>query len=241
VINAIKFSIEEIEASDQYFDHTATKFGVVKCIIMTFLYLPTWEALTAIGTVAMAVTTVVVIFQGRRLRKDDERRHQDEFRPIVILTPYDGVDPQFRRDSLLAIFDQSSSDFGTVAINCALRNIGSGPALNVAIKFRFMDMNGYTTPPWEISPLRAGEQRGHGNSLCVKIQYLPGFNKSDFTQIVGKAWQIILLYEDVFGNSFHSIHLKNPLQLDRAVIDHDTSETVAPQQPWVTVRKGKFN
>jgi hypothetical protein len=200
----------------------------------------TWEALTAIGTVAMAVTTVVVIFQGRRLRKDDERQHQDQFRPIVILTPYDGVDPQFKRDSLLTVFDQSPSDFGTVAINCALRNIGSGPALNVEIKFRFMDMNGYTTPPWEISPLRAGEQRGDGNPLCVQIQYLPGFNKSDFTQIVGKAWQIILLYEDVFGNSFHSIHRKNPLQLDRVVIDPNTSETVAPHQPWVTIKKGKF-
>ena len=27
MINAIKFSIEEIEASDQYFDHTGSMFG----------------------------------------------------------------------------------------------------------------------------------------------------------------------------------------------------------------------
>jgi hypothetical protein len=41
VINAIKFSIEEIEASDQYFDHT----GISAAIIwpMTFLARPAAE------------------------------------------------------------------------------------------------------------------------------------------------------------------------------------------------------
>jgi hypothetical protein len=52
-----------------------------------------WDALTAIGTVSMAVTTLFVIVQGRRLRKDDYQHHQDAFRPICVLTPYDGVDP----------------------------------------------------------------------------------------------------------------------------------------------------
>jgi hypothetical protein len=33
VINAIKFSIEEIEASDQYLDHTGSKFESVISIV----------------------------------------------------------------------------------------------------------------------------------------------------------------------------------------------------------------
>jgi|ERR1700688_3451863 len=209
---------------------------------MTFLYLPTWEALTAIGTVAMAATTVIVILQGRRLRRDEERRHQDGFRPICILTPYNGIDPQFRRDTLLAIYFGGSEalPFGIVEIHCALRNIGTGPALNVGIEFRFMDMNGYTTDRWELSPLRAGEQRGdESNPLRVQIQFRNRFNKTDFSQIVGKAWQIVLVYEDVFGNSFHSVHHKKPLQLDQVYSESDTSERVAPSQPWVTLGTGK--
>jgi hypothetical protein len=117
---------------------------------------------TAIGTVLMAVATFVVVLQGWWNRKDDAQRHQDTFKPICILTPYDGVDPQHRRDTLLAIPDQPpvSQGFGIVEIRCALRNIGSGPALNVGIMFRFLDMDGYLTPAWELAPLRAGESRG---------------------------------------------------------------------------------
>jgi hypothetical protein len=53
-----------------------------------------WDALTGIGTVSMAIDTFIVVRQGRRQRKDDDQRHRDALRPICVLTPYDGVDPQ---------------------------------------------------------------------------------------------------------------------------------------------------
>ncbi|MBI2716209.1 MAG: hypothetical protein HYX37_17405 [Rhizobiales bacterium] len=199
-----------------------------------------WDALTALGTVAMAVATFIVVLQGWRLRRDDHLRHQDEFRPICVLTPFDGVDPRHRRDELLTILEPSVPGFGTIEIKCMLRNIGSGPAINVAIKFRFQDMAGYTTDPWELSPLAAGESRGgKDNPLDVPVQFRNHFNSADFAQVPGKAWELILVYDDVFGNNFYSVHRKRPLQLDQSYREASTSELVAPMQPWVTLGKGK--
>jgi hypothetical protein len=67
--------------------------GYIGCML-------SWDALTAIGTASMALATFFVVLQGWHNWKDDERRHQDGFKPICILTPYDGVDPRHRRDSL---------------------------------------------------------------------------------------------------------------------------------------------
>jgi hypothetical protein len=199
-----------------------------------------WEALTALGTLALAIATFVVVLQGRRLRRDDHQRHQDQFRPICILTPFDGVDPRHRRDELLTILEPSVPGFGTIQIKCMLRNIGLGPAVNVAIKFRFQDIAGYATDPWELSPLAAGESRGgKDNPLNVPVQFRTQFNSADFDQVPGKAWELILVYDDVFGSSFYSVHRKRPLQLDKTYHAATTSELVAPMQPWVTLGKGK--
>jgi hypothetical protein len=203
-----------------------------------------WNAWTAVGTMSMAVATFIVILQGRQNRKDDVQRHQDSFKPICLLTPYDGVDPRHRRDTLLAISDEPSSNpgFGIVEIRCALRNIGSGPALNVRIMFRFLDMDGYLVDPWELSPLRPGECRGgEKEPLRIPIQFVPRFNQTDFSQIAGKLWEIIVVYEDIFGNHFYSVHQKRPLQLEKLHAAATGSiEFVAPSQPWVTFGKGKF-
>ncbi len=199
----------------------------------------TW---TAVGTIAMAVATFVVVRQGRQHRKDDGRRHQDSYKPICLLTPYEGVDPQHRRDTLLAIADQqTSAGFGVVEIRCALRNVGSGPALNVGIMFRFLDMNGYTTRAWELSPLRPGESRGSDTEpLRVPIQFGPRFNQTDFSQIVGNMWEIIVVYDDMFGNSFYAVHEKRPLQLDKLYKVAGGPDFEAPSQPWVTFGSGKI-
>jgi hypothetical protein len=198
---------------------------------------------TAIGTILMAVATFVVVVQGRRHRRDDAQRHEDSHRPICLLTPYDGVDPRHRRDTLLAMGDtQSDPGFGVVEIRCALRNIGSGPALNVGIMFRFRDMNGHTTPTWELAPLRPGESRGSEmEPLRVPIQFGARFNQTDFSLIVGKLWEIVVIYEDIFGNPFYTVHEKRPLQLDKLQQIAGAPDFSAPSQPWVTFGKGKFS
>jgi hypothetical protein len=208
---------------------------------MSDVLIAVFSGLTAVGTVSMAVATLVVVIQGRRQREDFDRRHRDSFRPLCVLAAYDGVDPQYRRDTLLAIAEQAlDQGFGIVEIKCALRNVGAGPAVNVKIMFRFADMNGHTTPAWELSPLGAGECRGGANDpLRVPIKFESRFNKTDYSQIPGKLWEIVLIYEDIFGSAFYSVHHKRPLQVENLYRSPDGPGFVAPPQPWVTFGKGE--
>ena len=214
-----------------------------------------WQTLIAGAmAVAAAVGTIVVTRATARQQvaaanrqteavkeqNDDlRRRHEDEFKPVCMLVPYDGVDPWHKRDTLLATYDDPSATpgYGIIELRCNIRNVGSGPALNVAIRFRFRDMSGFTTAPWELSPLYAGESRGSENiPLRIPILLNDRFNNADFLQVAGKPWEIIIVYEDVFGNCFHSVHYKSPIQLDQ----YYSNQPIAVPQPWVTIEKGRF-
>jgi hypothetical protein len=200
-----------------------------------------WDALTAIGTVSMAVATFAVIGQAWRNRRDDERRHRDGLRPICVLTPYDGVDPgPYRRELLGVDTDPSRPGFGIVEVGCALRNIGPGPALNVRIAFRLFSFGGYETQQCEFGPLRAGEIRGSETMpLRVPIQFRSPLGEQEFAQLPGSSWEIILTYDDIFGQSFHSMHPKHPFQMNRLYREPGAEKFTAPLQPWVTLGKGK--
>lgn len=197
-------------------------------------------AWTAIGTVAMAATTFAVVLQGWFNRRDDERRHRDEYRPICVLTPYDGVDPRPYRGNLLAVDrDESRPGFGIVQVRCALRNIGPGPALNVRIAFRLHSLGEYQTEGCELGPLRAGEERGSaGEPLRVAVFLRPPLRDQEFAQIPGGSWEIILTYEDIFEQGFYSMHPKHPLQQNRLYFEPGADKPTAPLQSWVTLGKG---
>lgn len=201
-----------------------------------------WDALTAIGTVSMALATLVVILQSRRLRRDDDRHHQDQFRPICVLTPYDGVDPRPYRSELLTTVtrDESRPRFGIVEVRCALRNIGPGPALNVRIAFRLHSLGGYQTEGCELGPLHAGEARGSASEpLRVAVFLRSPLQDQEFAQIPDGSWEIILTYEDVFGQRFYSMHPKTPHQMNRLRRVPGSDKFEAPQQPWVKLGKGE--
>jgi hypothetical protein len=213
------------------------------CQVLAILY--NWQTLITGG---LAICAAVIggrlayragIIQAEATRNSAEKQVLANAKPICILMPYDGVDPWYKRDTLLTIFDHPSPHqrFGIVQLQCSIRNVGPGSALNVAIMFRFLDMSGYTTSPWELSPFYAGECRGGETSpLQVPIQIIDQFNDADFSQIAGKAWQILLTYEDVFGNPFYSVHHKSPIQVDR----YFSSQPIAVPQAWVTFGEGKL-
>lgn len=174
-----------------------------------------WSFATAIGTIAMAVTTFAVIRQGRQ-------QHLDRSRPVCVLLPFSGVDPLNRRGELLATIDPSADNpaFGTVAVKCALQNVGTGPALNLRIKFKFLDMGGWTTEAWELAPMGAGETRGSETSpllVPVRIHEKEPLNPTDFSQVAGKLWEIWLEYQDVFGRRFCSVHHKRPVRMEEGL------------------------
>lgn len=209
-----------------------------------------WVLLTAVGTIALAIATFRVIQQGRQLREDAERQHRDRFKPVCLLAPYGGVDVWNRRGELLDVMQPASDNpsCGTVAIRCVLRNVGTGPALKLRLKFRFLDLNGWTSEPWELSPLGAGETCGsEAAPLLVPFPIQERFNQTDFAMLTGKPWEIWLEYEDVFGRQFQSVHRKSPFDTDPAKSAWTTAgpgqrpKAVMPPIPWLTYAEGPIS
>lgn len=173
-----------------------------------------WEAATAIGTVAMSAFTYGVIRQNRQQR-------QDAARPILLLTPFDGVVPA-NRSALLAprSTGSMSENAHSYLIHCALNNVGVGPALNVQLQLRFMNRDDYGISR-ELAPLGAGEARGDAqHPLSLPVTLTTSFNDADFALAAGTGWTMVLEYQDVFGNRFHTLHAS------------------APQLPWVVYSTG---
>jgi hypothetical protein len=57
-----------------------------------------WSFGTAAGTLALAGATYAIIRQGKQQREEAQKQHQDRFRPICMLVPFDGIDlPEKRR------------------------------------------------------------------------------------------------------------------------------------------------
>ncbi len=202
-----------------------------------------WNALTGIGTLALAIATFCVIRQGQQQRKDVERQHRDRLKPICCLTPYNNVDPWAGRGELIKSIDPSpeAPSFGRVVVNCMLQNIGTGPALKLKLRFRFLDMNGWMTEPWELSPLGAGAFYGsQTDPLVIPIRLHEKFNITDFQSITGKPWEILLDYEDVFGKKFQTVHCKMLFNPDPATFEWTTPppgqepKAIMRPIPWLT-------
>jgi hypothetical protein len=106
--------------------------------------------------------------------------------------------------------------------------LGTGPALNLRITFKFPD--GQTTEAFELLPLGAQEIRGgESDPLLVSIpldvpQYgiKHSLNRTDFEKITRMAWEIWLEYEDTHRNSFCTVHHKSPLKPWVTFLDNES-------------------
>jgi hypothetical protein len=202
-----------------------------------------WAALTGVGTLALAIATFFVIRQSQGQRKDAERQHRDQFKPVCLLAPHEGLESWNWRSALLDTADPPPENpaYGTVMLRCVLRNVGVGPAMKLRLSFRFLDMDGWTSEPWELSPLGAGETVG-GQSLPIKVPFRiqDQFNATDFATLTGKPWEILLDYEDVFGRQFHTVHRKTLFDPDPTTLSWTTASDGKPSKatlraiPWLT-------
>jgi hypothetical protein len=180
-----------------------------------------WEAVTAGATALAAIFTAAMtrytrnaIIESQRQHRDtqlqSEAHHQDSLRPLVIFSPHDGIDP-LDRSSLLQ-FDLTERTAGArlVQVFCRLHNAGLGPALNVRLHLRAMGIADYGSTH-ELAPLRIGESRGDTeHPLRFQMWLSKGFNDTDFQFAGNTIWELVIDYEDVFGNRFYTAHSKNP-------------------------------
>lgn len=173
-----------------------------------------WEAFTAIGTVAMAATTGWVIRQNRNY-------HRDSFRPFCILVPCEGLE-QFARGEIVQCHEEPNRPIKHYyCVKGGVKNVGGGPALHLRLLIRFpMNPVGKgLEPALELPPLGAEQQLESPILLPVRLH--DGFNVSDYQFAAGLAWELWLEYEDMFGNVFRTMHVKNPQEPWARLFDSD--------------------
>ena len=184
-----------------------------------------WYASTTFWTGAAAVFTAVMAgFTGwsivasqrqqRRAMQQSDQHHQDGFRPVLVLAPSDDAIPLDRSKLLKLAPTSPGATERMYIIACMLTNIGVGPALNVHLMLRVRGIDGYGISR-ELTPVSAGLLGNRGEpdgSIWVTFQPHAGFNDVGVQLSTGDPWELFLEYEDVFGNRFHTIHSKNPLQ-----------------------------
>lgn len=176
-----------------------------------------WSAIAAIATSVAAGVTAWMAYMTRRSVQQAHEHHQDAYRPILVLATYDGVDPSSRNDLLKPMHGRT---WNALLLYCILKNIGVGPATRIKVTVRVMDIEGYGFER-EVSPMRAGETYGKsGEPIRIPVTVHQQFNETDLQGITNPPWEIFIEYTDVFGQMFHTIHPKNPLQ------------------PWTTLGKG---
>lgn len=104
-------------------------------------------------------------------------------------------------------------------LNGKLRNVGPGPAFGLFLEVRVNGVSGHARSG-ELTPLLAGERRaGVGPIVLWPSDQFVGTNIY-FGHSIERDWVIVIEYNDVFGNTFHTIHHKNP------------------QLPWTVCGKG---
>lgn len=185
-----------------------------------------WNAVIAICTALAAVFTAAMAWFSRRAivdshiqyektRAQSEQHHQDAFRPVVVLSPFEGVEPEDRSNVICFDPTVGSDERSFVRISGISRNVGTGPALGVQLQFRAMGNPGYGFA-LALAPIGAREKhdlasRGPSNRpLRYPVRPTPGFNAADIALAGGTGWDLVIEYEDVFGNRFHTVHHKNP-------------------------------
>ena len=171
-----------------------------------------WPALASVATGISAIVTAAMAWMTWQMIAQSRGHHKDEFRPILSLAPEGSADP-VRRDRILrAEPAQPQNPERCYVLHAALANIGRGPALNIKLTVRFLGIEGYGVIA-EIAPVGSGARIHFGEQgLRVGVRLHERFNDADFQLGPGSTWEILLEYEDVFGQRFHTVHAKNPGQ-----------------------------
>jgi hypothetical protein len=156
----------------------------------------TAEILVAGGTLILAIATVYLGAETRRLAKETLRgirqadyQHQEALTPIVKVVGTDIVPSAEYADN------EDRSFPVTIA------NRGTGPALSVVLSYKLGRIQGDADeaprqgnkPPaeqsWSLEPLGAGEERLENVPLAAPHGFRPAIS----------SWQVTLTYENLFG------------------------------------------
>lgn len=165
-----------------------------------------WTAIESVGTACSAVFTAVMAGMTWRAIADGRKHHKDEYRPILVLAPQEGVAASRREEFLKPEGPPSSSAAVYSLAGVVLKNIGAGPALNCRLAIRFHGIEDYGVTR-DLAPVQAGGEYGGGERpLRIPVSFDRVFNDIDFRIGPGSGWDILLEFQDLFGQVFHTVH-----------------------------------
>lgn len=210
-----------------------------------------WEAFEAVGTwvaalitLGMAIVTAVMASLTREAveeskkqrseakrqfddtRKREAQHHQDQFRPLLVVVPPGDGAATDRMGFVTASAPNETPP--SVFVKCTIQNIGVGPALNVRLSVRKDGISGFG-PTRELAPIATnGMLAGTDGQFRLPVVYHQGFRDADLPGLPGSLWVLVLEYEDVFGNKFHTLHRKDQGAM-WAKADHGVAPDTTPQ------------
>jgi hypothetical protein len=117
-----------------------------------------WTAVGAVATAAAALITAWMAAMTRGSIRQTQRHHRDAFRPLVVFMPYDGIDPQARKELIDFKATVEGSRVYALELRGTLQNIGVGPALNLRLRLAVLNPEDFRAT-CELSPMKTGEFR----------------------------------------------------------------------------------
>ncbi|TAM16698.1 MAG: hypothetical protein EPN68_16455 [Rhodanobacter sp.] len=187
-----------------------------------------WDAITAIATAAATVATAIMAWFTRKAiregqaqreetnehfaatREQDQRHHEDSFRPLLVFVPSNSSSIDHRENMLTTLGASDPEPF--INLICSLENIGSGAALNIRLYVRSNGIRDFG--PWvELPPLAANASYKNAAGIVeIPVRLHSAFNDQDLWGLCSSSWILVLEYDDVFGNTFHTLHYKSPME-----------------------------
>ena len=117
-----------------------------------------WTAVGSVATAAAALITAWMAAMTRGSIRQTQRHHRDAFRPLVVFMPYDGIDPQARKELIDFKATAEGSKVYALQLYGTLQNVGVGPALNLRLRLAVLNPEDFRAT-CELSPMKAGEFR----------------------------------------------------------------------------------
>ncbi len=167
------------------------------CVLFALEFNDTFD-LTAIGTIALAVVTVVSLVFGWRSLRLSRAEVEEAHRPVLVPLADDREITLVGRDvpPKIAARPRSSTNLLLVPIE----NIGTGPALDIVARIELRNPDG---GPTAVAPAAASALVGLRADGRVPLRFLlrglggqtPGFRVAvTYNDVAGRGWQTEAVY-----------------------------------------------
>lgn len=167
---------------------------------------------TAVATTGLALATTWMAWKTAKLTQQEERHHQDGAMPICLLDEATGS-----RADTVQFYESDNGGHPVLGylVYGPLRNIGTGPALDLRLTLRFEAPSRHQEAV-DLDPLGAGAARWVNASVrhiaFIPIWPTPDFNAANIRGSAGAWAEVVLEYKDIFGTSFCTTHPRDPRQ-----------------------------